>query len=64
MAPELELLNKYLNAQKLIWEEKVSRGKIGEFKNSSRFKKLTACRSTIIQSSKTHPGLCKNPEAE
>ena len=66
IAPELELefLNDYLNAWKLICEGKASGGKIGEFEISDRFRWLAACRSTIIQSSKTHPGICKNPEAE
>ena len=65
-APELELneLNSYLNAWKLICEGTISGGKIGEFEISDRFRWLAACRSTIIQSSKTHPGLCENPELE
>jgi hypothetical protein len=65
-APELELtdLNAYLNAWKLICDGTSSGGKIGELEISDRFRWLAACRSTIIQSSKTHPGLCKNPETE
>ena len=61
---ELQLLNDYLNAWKLICEGNIAGGKIGEFEISDRFRWLAACRSTIIQSSKTHPGICKNPEAE
>ncbi|MCL7764603.1 DUF3037 domain-containing protein [Polaribacter sp. Z014] len=63
MAPELELetLNNYLNAWKLICDGKSAGGKIGAFEISDRFRWLAACRSTIIQSSKTHPGLCENP---
>ncbi|QXP62071.1 DUF3037 domain-containing protein [Polaribacter sp. HaHaR_3_91] len=66
LAPELELdfLNDYLNAWKLICEGNAAGGKIGEFEISDRFRWLAACRSTIIQSSKTHPGLCENPEGE
>lgn len=66
LVPELELefLNKYLNAWKLICEGKAAGGKIGEFEISDRFRWLAACRSTIIQSSKTHPGLCESPETE
>ena len=65
-APEIEiqLLNDYLNAWKLICEGNTAGGKIGEFEISDRFRWLAACRSTIIQSSKTHPGLCENPEKE
>ncbi|MCI2229541.1 DUF3037 domain-containing protein [Polaribacter sp. MSW13] len=61
---ELDLLNKYLNAWKLICEGKPSGGKIGELELSDRFRWLAACRSTIIQSSKTHPGLCIDPNKE
>jgi hypothetical protein len=65
-APELELdvLNAYLNAWKLICDGTSSGGKIGEFEISDRFRWLAACRSTIIQSSKTHAGLCTHPEKE
>lgn len=64
--PELEIaaLNEYLNAWKYICDGKFSGGKIGELEISDRFRWLAACRSTIIQSSKTHPGLCENPEKE
>ncbi|TXD49298.1 DUF3037 domain-containing protein [Polaribacter sp. IC073] len=66
LAPELDVavLNDYLNAWKLICEGKAAGGKIGAFEISDRFRWLAACRSTIIQSSKTHPGLCENPEIE
>jgi len=66
MAPELALdsLNEYLNAWKIICDGKKSAGRIGELEMSDRFRWLAACRSTIIQSSKTHSGLCENPEKE
>jgi hypothetical protein len=66
LAPELELnyLNDYLVAWKLICDGKPNSGKIGEFEVSDRFRWLAACRSTIIQSSKTHSGMCENPEKE
>ncbi|MDP5105335.1 MAG: DUF3037 domain-containing protein [Polaribacter sp.] len=65
-APEIELetLSQYLNAWKLICEGTSAGGKIGALEISDRFRWLAACRSTIIQSSKTHPGLCENPEKE
>ena len=65
-APELELtdLNNYLQAWKLICDGTPAGGKIGAFEISDRFRWLAACRSTIIQSSKTHPGLCENPSEE
>jgi hypothetical protein len=61
---ELNVLNDYLKAWKLICDGKSTGGKIGELEISDRFRWLAACRSTIIQSSKTHSGLCKNPEIE
>ena len=61
---ELDLLNGYLNAWKLICDGKSSGGKIGELEISDRFRWLASCRSTIIQSSKTHPGLCNDPKKE
>jgi hypothetical protein len=66
IAPELEIdvLNNYLAAWKLICDGKSSAGKIGAFEISDRFRWLVACRSTIIQSSKTHSGLCVFPEKE
>lgn len=52
----------YLKAWKLICDGKPSGGKIGELELSDRFRWLTACRSTVIQSSKAHSGLCLNPK--
>jgi hypothetical protein len=37
-------------------------GPIGRLDIASRFRWLTATRSTIIQVSKVHPGLCDEPE--
>ncbi|APZ47299.1 hypothetical protein BW723_13845 [Polaribacter reichenbachii] len=66
LAPDLEIdfINDYLNAWKLICDGKHAGGKIAEFEISDRFRWLAACRSTIIQSSKTHPGICNDPEKE
>jgi hypothetical protein len=66
LAPELELdvLNNYLKAWKLICEGASSGGKIGSLEIADRFRWLAACRSTMIQSSKTHPGICDSPEKE
>jgi hypothetical protein len=35
---------------------------IAKLDNASRFRWLTAMRSTIVQTSKVHPGLCDDPE--
>ena len=59
---DLKTFNDYLNAWKLICDGEPSGGKIGKLELSDRFRWLTACRSTIIQSSKTHPGLSDDPK--
>lgn len=37
-------------------------GPIAQFDMPSRFRWLTATRSTVVQTSKVHPGLCNDPE--
>jgi len=59
---ELDFLEDYLKAWELVCDGKAAGGKIGAMELSDRFRWLTACRSTIIQSSKTHPGLCEDPQ--
>lgn len=63
-AIDLELLTDYLMAWKLICEGGVKAGPIGKFEMSDRFRWLAASKSTIIQCSKTHPGLCHDPAWE
>ena len=41
---------------------KAEGGTIGQFPIAERFRWLTANRSTIVQSSAVHPGLCAEPE--
>ncbi|SHF50325.1 Protein of unknown function [Salegentibacter echinorum] len=52
----------YLEAWQLVCEGKPDAGVIGSLELSDRFRWLAASRSTIIQSSPTHPGLCYNPK--
>ncbi len=59
---EIEVLNNYLEAWQLICDGEPSGGKIGTLELSDRFRWLAACRSTIIQSSKTHSGLSSEPK--
>jgi hypothetical protein len=59
---KLDVYNDYLNAWKLICDGEASGGNIGKLELADRFRWLTACRSTIIQSSKTHPGLTHDPQ--
>ncbi|WP_299429762.1 DUF3037 domain-containing protein [uncultured Maribacter sp.] len=59
---DINMLKSYLNAWKLVCEGVPSAGTIGKLELSDRFRWLAASRSTIIQSSKTHSGICDNPE--
>jgi len=61
---DIDSLNKYLNSWKLICDGDPDAGIIGKLELPDRFRWLAASRSTIIQSSKTHPGLCHDPEKE
>jgi len=52
----------------LIAFEKISKGEngsgpIGQYDQPSRFRWLTATRSTVVQCSKVHPGLCIDPHS-
>jgi hypothetical protein len=38
-------------------------GPIGKLDDASRFRWLTATRSTVVQTSKVHPGLCEDADA-
>lgn len=58
---DVELIQKYLEAWELVCQGAPHGGTIGTFELPYRFRWLTANRSTIIQSSKTHPGLCTDP---
>ncbi|MCR8668614.1 DUF3037 domain-containing protein [Aestuariibaculum sp. M13] len=59
---DINLINKYLEAWELVCEGKKEGGRIGALDLPDRFHWLTASRSTIIQSSEVHSGLCENPE--
>ena len=55
-------LSDYLKTWDLISQGNKEGGAIAQLDLSGRFGWLTATRSTIIQSSKVHPGLCSDPE--
>lgn len=65
MCPDinLEQLRTYLIAFEKIAHGEAGSGPIGQLDPASRFRWLTATRSTVIQSSKIHPGLAKDPLA-
>jgi len=59
---DVHLVSEYLQAWQSICIGDPKGGSIGKLERSERFRWLVASRSTIIQSSKTHPGLCLRPE--
>lgn len=60
---ELPELEQYLEAWDAICQGKAQDQPIAQLDPASRFRWLTAARSTIIQASKVHPGLCSDPKA-
>ncbi len=63
-APDLDLeeVRSHLEAFERIAAGEKSGGTLALLDASSRFRWLTATRSTIVQTSKVHPGLCSEPE--
>lgn len=57
--PEFE---KHLSAFQKICLGLENSGQIGELDIPSRFRWLTAMRSTVIQTSRVHPGFCDDPQ--
>jgi hypothetical protein len=64
LAPELDLkeIQNHLEAIRLICEGGLQSGPIGRLPRRARFDWLTAPRSTIIQTSPVHTGLCREPQ--
>ena len=58
--PELDIdeVEEYLESFQKICKGTEDAGPIGKLDLPSRFRWLTATRSTVVQTSKTHPGLC------
>lgn len=59
---DCEELNNYLETWQKICNGGKNGGPIGSLPMSARFRWLTATRSTIIQTSKVHPGYTQNAE--
>ncbi len=55
-------LDAYLQTWDKICKGGQEGGPIGLMETPFRFRWLTATRSTIIQASKVHPGLCEDPQ--
>lgn len=58
---DLDVLQNHLVAFENIAKGVKGSGVIGFYDIASRFRWLTATRSTIIQCSKVHPGFCSDP---
>lgn len=61
---DLEEVEGYLGALVKICNGGKGSGPIGEFDLPSRFRWLTAMRSTVLQTSRVHPGFCDDPAAK
>lgn len=57
---ELSVVTANLNAIAKICEGGSNCGPIGNLDIASRFRWLTATRSTVVQASKVHPGFCND----
>ena len=58
---DTEELDAHLRAFENISQGSAEGGPIGKLDVASRFRWLTAARSTVVQTSKVHPGLCTDP---
>ncbi len=61
---DIENIKIYLNTIPKICAGEKDAGIIGSLPKRARFYWLTAVRSTIIQTSPVHSGLCENPESQ
>ena len=59
---DIEEVEAHLRSFERICMGAADGGPIAGLDMASRFRWLTATRSTIVQSSKVHPGLCSNPK--
>jgi len=59
-ALDIEEVKEHLQAFEQICIGGAHGGPIGKLDMASRFRWLTATRSTVVQCSKVHPGFCKD----
>lgn len=64
LSPEtdVEEVDEYLRSFEKICEGGLKGGPIGQLPIAERFRWLTAVRSTVVQSSAVHPGMCLDAE--
>ncbi|MGX5691323.1 DUF3037 domain-containing protein [Arcticibacter tournemirensis] len=58
---DIEEVKEHLQSLGYICLGTAAGGPIAKLDMASRFRWLTATRSTVVQASKVHPGLCKDP---
>ena len=58
---EYQEIEAHLSSLARICEGGKQSGPIGQLDLASRFRWLTAMRSTVLQTSRVHPGFCKDP---
>ncbi len=61
-AMDLAELEERLHAFERICAGGAEGGAIGKLSPASRFRWLTATRSTVVQTSAVHPGVCQDPQ--
>ena len=59
---DIEEIKEYLQSLCAIAKGGDDAGPIGKLSIADRFRWLSATRSTVVQTSKTHPGLCKDAD--
>ena len=59
---DIKEVEEHLHSLERICQGGPGSGPIGQYDMASRFRWLTATRSTVVQTSKVHPGFCSNPE--
>ena len=59
---DLNEVEQHLHSLERICNGGPGSGPIGQYDMASRFRWLTATRSTVVQTSKVHPGFCNDPE--
>jgi len=61
---DIDEIKAHLHSLESICAGENGSGPIGQLDLPSRFRWLTAMRSTVIQTSRVHPGFCKDPAAK
>ena len=57
---DIDMLREYLDGFEQVCKSSAASGEIGKLSMPERFRWLTATRSTVVQTSKVHPGLCED----